>query len=468
MGWFKRKVRDWLEIVPVDGRGVSVLSDADFEKEIFRNKLWYRGNAAELAGFYGGQDDLIGNRSFWAEGGRNLRIRKIHSGLPALIVDVLSDIALGDFLGVRVQQDGEGVPAFAGMTMWDRIAEENGFTRLLAKAVRTTLALGDGAFKISFDGEMSEYPIVEYFGGDRVRFNYSRGRVDEIVFIQNLEDMTLEEIYHRGGIKYRLTNAKGEEIAGERPPDIEHNLGIMLAVPLIFDENPKFEGRGKSIFDGKIGAFDALDEVISQWVDALRDGRVQKYIPLGLLPRNPNNGQVQGLSSFESRFIQTEMDLAEGADNSVKIIQPQIDTDALADSYAGFLNLALQGILAPATLGLDLKRNDNAAAQREKEKATLYTRGKIIDGLRSCICKLVSVTLAAYDALHGRAAGDYQVQVEFGDYAAPDFGSQIEIVGRGVAAGIISHKTAVDQLYGDTWTQEMKDEEVARLCAKTN
>jgi hypothetical protein len=459
MGWFKKRVRDWLEIVPAGGASLSVLSDADFEKEVFRNKVWYRGNAAELAGFYGGSDDLIGNRSFWAEGGRNHRIRKIHSGLPALIVDVLSDIALGDFLGSSADE------------VWDEIAEENGFGRLLSKAVRGALALGDGAFKISFDSDMSKYPIVEFFAGDRVRFNYARGRIEEIVFLGKIpscealkrKDITLEEVYHRGGISYRLVDGAGDEVIGEKPADISHNLGIMLAVPLLFDENPKFEGRGKSIFDGKIGAFDALDEVISQWVDALRDGRVQKYVPVGLLPRNPHNGQVKGLSSFENRFIQTEMDLAEGADNSVKIIQPQIDTAALEASYASFLNLALQGVLAPATLGLDLKRNDNAAAQREKEKATLYTRGKIIDGLRQSLVKLVKAVLTAYDALQGCAAREYQVQVEFGEYAAPTFDSQVEIIGKAVSSGIMSYKTAVEQLYGDSWTKEQKDEEMERL-----
>ena len=35
-----------------------------------------------------------------------------------------------------------------------------------------------------------------------------------------------------------------------------------MAVPLMFFKSLKFEGRGKSIFDNKSDAFDALDEVI--------------------------------------------------------------------------------------------------------------------------------------------------------------------------------------------------------------
>ncbi|MCL2619850.1 MAG: capsid protein [Defluviitaleaceae bacterium] len=474
MKWLKGKVRDWLEIVPVGGEfGVSVLSDADFEREIFRNKVWYRGVCSELAGFYGSVDDLVGNRSFWAEGGRNHKIRKMHSGLPAMMVDVLADITLGDFLGVRVNSvataerffhpKGEkSFPMDANEELgirdeelrWQRVASENGFGALLARAVRTSLALGDGAFRVSFDDGVSGLPIIEFFGGDRVRFNYLRGRISEVVFLHD----GFEEIYHKDGIRYV---ALGEDTPV--PADVLHGLGVILAVPLIFDENPRFAGRGKSVFDGKIHAFDALDEVISQWVDALRDGRVQKYVPSQMLPRDPRTGEVRGLGGFESRFVQTQMDLAEGADNSVKVVQPLIDTDALEASFAGFLNLALQGVLAPATLGMDLKRGDNATAQREREKATLYTRGRIIDGLRGVLATLVKVVLVALDAANGEEVRDYKVAVEFGEYAAPDFGSQIEVVAKGVTAGVMSFETAVEQLYGDTWTQEQKADEVARL-----
>ncbi|MCL2855994.1 MAG: capsid protein [Defluviitaleaceae bacterium] len=442
MGWVKNKMRSWLEIVPIDSvAGVAVLSDADFEREVFRNKIWHRGMPAELAGFYGGVDDLVGNRSFWAEGGRNPKIRKMHSGLPALMVDVLADVTLGDFLGIKVCDNEE---------LWGEIALENGFDGLLARAVRTVLALGDGAFRISFDGDLSPLPIIEFFGGDGVRFNYHRGRLCEVVFIHD----GVEEIYHKNGIRYEVTRE-----GVQKPADITHDLGVILAVPVLFDENPRFAGRGKSVYDGKTHAFDALDEVISQWVDALRDGRVQKYIPSGMLPRDPKTGEMRGMSGFETRFVQTQMDLAEGADNGVKVVQPTIDTNALEVSFAGFLNLALQGIIAPATLGIDLKRNDNAAAQREREKATLYTRGRIIDGLRRVLSQLVNTVLIA----HGGENGTHQVTVEFGEYATPTFDAQIESIAKGVAAGIISHHTAVNQLYGDTWTDEQKAAEVERL-----
>jgi len=48
-----------------------------------------------------------------------------------------------------------------------------------------------------------------------------------------------------------------------------------MAVPMKFFKSPKFENRGNSIFERKSDNFDALDEVISQWIDAIRAGRVK-------------------------------------------------------------------------------------------------------------------------------------------------------------------------------------------------
>ena len=470
MGWFKNMMRNWLEIGPSASVRNVILSDEDFGKEVLRNKIWYRGNPAELSQFYALSDGLVAQKSFWAECGADAAMRKMHSGLPALIVDVLADIGAGDLLAVKMGDKH-------AQTVWDAIAAENDFGRLLKRAARKALALGDGAFKISFDEDVSEYPIIEFFGADRVRFDYSRGRAREIVFCSEIEEgsdsYVLEEAYSVGKISYRLRDKGDKEVdlasvgKGREFLPIEHDLGINLAVSLIFDENPRFEGRGKSVFDGKLGAFDVLDEVLSQWVDALRDGRAQKYIPAGLLPRNPHNGEIMGLSPFQSRFIRTEMDLAEGADNSIKMLQANIDTAALSASCANYLNFALQGIIAPSTLGIDLKGRDNAEAQREKEKATLYTRGRIIGVLREVVGRLAEAAVAAYNGFHGKEGVDCKAKVEFGEYAMPDFGSQIEIIGRGRQMGVISVENAVEQLYGSSWSAEEKEAEAGRLKLET-
>ena len=62
---------------------------------------------------------------------------------------------------------------------------------------------------------------------------------------------------------------------------------FIMGVPLIFFASSKWKGRGKALFDSKTDNLDGLDEIISQWLDAVRDGRIKRYIPEDLCPRDP-------------------------------------------------------------------------------------------------------------------------------------------------------------------------------------
>ena len=123
----------------------------------------------------------------------------------------------------------------------------------------------------------------------------------------------------------------------------------------------------------------------------------------------------------------------------------------------------MQGVISPSTLGIDVKKLDNAEAQREKEKATLYTRNAIIEALQETLPDLVSACINAYNILHGKGLEEVKVQIPFGEYANPSFESQVETVSKGKQGGIMSIEAAVEELYGDSKDDDWKAEEVARL-----
>jgi hypothetical protein len=58
------------------------------------------------------------------------------------------------------------------------------------------------------------------------------------------------------------------------------------------------------------------------------------------------------------------------------------------------------------------------------------------------------------------------VSVKFGEYASPDFDSTVDTVVRARMGGVMSIEQSVEELYGDTWTREDKDAEIARLKAE--
>ena len=73
-------------------------------------------------------------------------------------------------------------------------------------------------------------------------------------------------------------------------------------------------------------------------------------------------------------------------------------------SYITALDLCLQGVLSPSTLGIDTKKLDNAEAQREKEKTTLYTRNAIVEALQEALPDVVSACINANNFLQNQAS----------------------------------------------------------------
>ena len=132
-------------------------------------------------------------------------------------------------------------------------------------------------------------------------------------------------------------------------------------------------------------------------------------------------------------------------------------------TYITALDLCLQGLISPSTLGIDTKKLDNAEAQREKEKTTLYTRQTIIYALQECIQKLIDKVFKTMNTMQNTALEDTEAEVTFGEYANPSFESQIETVGKAKTQGVMSIESIVEELYGDSKTDEWKAEEVRRI-----
>lgn len=119
------------------------------------------------------------------------------------------------------------------------------------------------------------------------------------------------------------------------------------------------------------------------------------------------------------------------------------------------------------TLGIDTKKLDNADAQREKEKTTLYTRNAIVKALQETLPDVVAMCINADNIfLHKKGAEEVKVNVSFGEYANPSFESQVETIAKAKQGGIMSIERCVEELYGDTLDEHCKEEEITRLKAE--
>ncbi len=472
MGWFKNMVMKLLKIEPAIDRQVVIKEPLSFQGNVLKNKIWYRGDPSELEQFFKqtAYSDAFKTR-FWASVPFR-KVRKIHSGIVGIVIDRFKDIVTSDLNDINFGEEGEAQPL---KELWNKIANDNQFGDLLGEAVTGALSTGDGAFKISID-EISEYPVIEFYGADRVDYQYKRGRLQEIIYYtkypypdNSRKEYCLEETYGKGYVTYRLLDDAGGEVPLDTLPetaafeDVGFDGDYIMGVPVIFLPSSKWKGRGKALFDNKTDDLDALDEVISQWLDAVRKGRVNRYIPEDMVPRNPETGELIEANEFDNDYIAVGSVKKEGFSDKIEVVQPEIRYEAYLNSYTSFMDLVLQGIISPATLGIDLKKTDNAESQREKEKITMHTRGALVDVLIKVIIDLVSKVMMTYDQMNERSPSEYTVSVKFGEYAAPGFDAVVETVGKAKTYGVMSTEKAIDELYGDTMTDDEKAEEISRI-----
>ena len=249
--------------------------------------------------------------------------------------------------------------------------------------------------------------------------------------------------------------------------DYKFDESVILAAPLKIYESAKWAGRGGSIFDGKLDNFDAFDEIWSQWMQALRLGRARTFIPEAFIPRNPETGALLKPNPFDNQHIAGNDNMSEDGKNQITTVQPTIPHDSYLASYVTALDLCLQGIISPSTLGIDTKKLDNAEAQREKEKTTLYTRNAIIEALSEQLPEVISACINAYNILMKQTIEKVKVSIPFGEYANPSFESQIETLAKArPGTALMSVEATVEELYGDSKDDEWKQEEITRLKAE--
>lgn len=476
LGGLKKMIKGWLDIQEGPNTIINIDEKFNFDTNCIKNEIWMRGDPVEIEQLY---KQIFNQEAMFWSSVPYVKIRKIHLGLPQLMVKVLAAIVVRDMNDIELDSRQEE---------WNKIEEDNKFKKLIKRSINKALYLGDGAFKISFDKSLTDYPIIEFYGADKVDLIYERGRFKECVFKTKYKydkkSYMLYETYGFGYIKNKLVKLPEEkEVRLDAIPQTKNldNLKFAgydedkdgkvisrgtfcMAVPFMIYESSKWKNRGCSIFDGKEGAFDALDEAFSQWMDALRSSRPNKYIPKNLLPRDPETGYVLNPNDFDNRFIASESNMSENGKNEIELVQPTIPSSNYLESYMTALDACLQGIISPSTLGIDVKKLDNAEAQREKEKATLYTRNDIIESLQECLPLLINNVIKAYDVYNTKTLGeDVNVTVEFGEYANPSFEATVETVSKAKTGGIMSIEASVDELYGDSKDGEWKKKEVKRL-----
>ena len=480
--------------------------------EILKDKLkeynvWYAGDADELLNFYTRANtieynyDPIYNRNkksyFWAVSSTENDIKRTHSGQPRNIVDTLVDIV--------------GLPnIFIGDKNLDKVNSrlkeillENNFERmLLQKARPLTFVEGWGAWKINWDNSFSDNPILLYYRADAVDFIFRNGKLIAIIYKDYYQDekgknyilfetrrierrevkddatglkstvpclLIEKELFQITGQsevlkKMKLTDLP--QLKDTKEQLIVTNFDSFLGCPSIIFEDNNDDVYGRSIFTGKIDLFDDLDQCYSQAANTVRRSTTIEYFNTQYLEKDEDTGMPIMPHAFDRKYIAYKGGRSgDGTFDStgpVQAIQPRLDFTSYSIEEQNILINILSGIMSPATLGIDVAKKDNAAAQREKEKVTIFTRNTVIYEETKMYQRLANDLLVAWELMHtGKiTCKKYDVSVQYEEFADASFENKLETVLAGWQSGIMSDETALRYLHGDRLSKEMFDKEL--------
>lgn len=455
-------------------------------------RVWYIGDSNELLNFYTEKDaggfagNPVYNRNranyFWAISAQEEAIKRVHSGLPRAMVDALTAIVGLPAMTAVDKETGEEVDL-------RKLLKKSGFrSAVMQKQLPLTLAEGWGAFKVCVDPDkmVTEYPTVRYYEAQDVEFAVKGGIVVGIVY---------KDYYSYGGKDYVLLETRRVNESGNSEIDYElmrlsrndevkpvplseipelgglKNVEIpgyreILGVPCRIMHDPDNPNYGRSIFAGKIDVFDDLDQSLSQASQTCRVSTPVEYYPTSLLQRG-RDGHPLMPKVYNRQYVENpSVPDGDGKVNQgIVTTQPQLNFAQYSDYELSLARNAMNGILSPSSLGMDVSLKDNADAQREKEKVTIMTRDTVIAEEGDVLESLVECLLACKEYMDtgSISVGRYEVSARFSEFANPSFESLSQTLLPLWQAGAISDEMYVEKLYGHSMSEADKARELEAL-----
>jgi len=453
------------------GRGGDMPKQAmEYEEYCLQEKyLWFLGNEDLLADFYQSKTPrttIIDTRASYYYSNVDNKIRVIHSGIPSLISYGKSNLLLTGGIETIVGKDDKENQKDTDLLK--SILKDNDFENtILSNSVATESWSSKFALKISFDKDISKYPIIEKYNPFNYKAIYKRGRIQEIIFTDELyEDYQLDEIYGWGYIKYELykiakdgTRNKvslDELIDTAEYEDETFNENMMLAVEKKID---------KSDYQGIMAEFDALDETWSQLMDEVRTARAETYIPDILTVGKTFN-------DFRKKYVVTGSDERENGKNEISHNQPDIRVEQYTKASVAIRDNILANVhLNPLTIGIDDTIGANASAEsiERRETVSLRTRKGMIDTWKPFLENFYNTLLNAYNWYFKNKSTfvEYTITTIFGDYITPNIETRIDNVVKMKNADIIDDEKALDVIYGDNLSEEEKNRILSNLGNET-
>lgn len=486
----------------------------DFE-EIAKQRIetyvtWYSGDSDELLRIYNYNQRVeyrteyyyyLNDRSyFWSVSAMEKEFKRTHSGFGKAVVDVIVDICGTPLAEVPELPDGNKVafgpvlPEAEGETLYatdvlEGVLEANDFWSLYQNVqMPMTLVEGWGAYKIHWNvGAYGPEPVISYYRANNCRV-YRRGnRCLGITFLDWMKDgkgeryliaetrvwrtygeeaWFLVECFRSFGNGDNLMRVEEGDGSGlPVKPEVQKGMPMLFAEPCSFYADHLHGYEGQSVLAGKIDILDDLDEALSIASNTLRRATPIETFDIDFCDRDMHTGEPKLPKTFERRYVAVHGKKNSNGDSEsskpVEVSQPQVNTEMFDNHIQQLQRMVVNGLLSPATIGLDIGLKDTNDTIRQKDKTTVHTRNHVLAAERRILKGLFSQALCAKEYLSYRKCSrlSWNVEIAFDEFSDTAYENKIQTMSAVLANDGVSPKMYVEKVYGNSLTKEAKAEE---------
>lgn len=484
MGFLKTAVKSWLGLTP---EALKPLADKEQLQELLMNRMnspksdmdefwtWYTGTAYRLSLYYRARLQVKVKQDYFYARSAYEENKKTHSGLPKSMVDIISNVTGVPSITVSVGEDDNN--NLEVQERMDEIIEFNDFKNIVKQEARPkTLVIGGGAFFVSnlthINGGLDK-PIIEFVDERRCDIetigNVFVSATKKTHYVVNNKNYTHYERRSYNKIENWLIDESKESRVtlttipetAELDDEIILSIDDIPAVPCRYKNGHR--SYGLSIFEGKIDLFDDYDQTTSQLSELVRKSTPVDYIPSSLLPRN-EDGEASAPTIFDRKFVTLGKSMKQDDKEQIITSQAALDFMSIIEAGKDQLGKIFNGIISPASLGLNVASDASGESIKERERVTFNTRDDIIDNERGVVKRVMEIALKIYDDMQDKTINnDYDVHVDYPDFSAPTFDKMVQTLLPMWAQDGISPEKFVELLYTDTMTDEDIEREVEYL-----
>lgn len=432
----------------------------------------------------------------------------VYAGLAPWIVESIVRLVASSGFQINSVLDAEGEFAQAKKQDMDtyikRVVEEDiELQDKFERGVFLESGLGDVLFRISYDKDLSDKPIIDIIEPQFFEVKTRRGKVQEIKIKESSDEITLGKTQYKQTIEineiYTKKNGKvnidykffqnGREIT-KRNADLYASCKEYWHIekthvelpfkdfPLEFKKNNKKselynQERGVPDIQGIATIEDALSESISNLVDTIRKAVPKTFIDESLLPSNIK-GETEQYSAFDHEYL-----LLNGQSNDpsklLTTLQAKIDYQSHVETAKYLISLAINKAgLSPTTLGVTGLESINSAAESQdaREKPSLRLREEKLKGWSLTLTNLLDKYFQYLAYIKGDEIGSYRemFNITFNDYINPSTENVVEVISRAVTGQVYSVEVGVEKMFlheGKDYTLDDIIIEAARIRGKT-